>query len=163
GNHDAWHADFLAEFMGAEIVPGPQTRTLFGRRFHFAHGDGLGRGDVGYKILKKTLRNRAVVTLFRTLHPDFGWTLGDSVSETRRNARKMEYVNSLPDDHPLVEYSRTLFQRDPDLHAAVYGHLHCLKRLTLENRTIFVLGDWIKYFSFLKICEHGEELCQYAD
>jgi UDP-2,3-diacylglucosamine hydrolase len=162
GNHDAWYRDFLVEFLGAEIVPEPQVRTLFQRRYLLAHGDGLGKGDYGYKFLKSVLRSRWFYRFFRAIHPDYALAAADAVSETRRNAAEMENVNFLAPNHPLIRYADSRFDTDPDLHAVVFGHLHCLKRMERRNKTLFFLGDWIKYFSFLKITEQGETLCQYT-
>ncbi len=162
GNHDAWYRDFFPKYLGAELVPGPQIRTFFNRRYYLAHGDGLGKGDKGYKLLKAVLRNRWFTSFFRIVHPDFALAAADFVSETRRNAANMENVNYLKENHPLIEYSRTIFKQDPDLHAAVYGHLHCLKRLEVAKKTVFFIGDWIKYFSYLKIDNEGEKLCQFT-
>jgi hypothetical protein len=41
------------------VTDGPVSLEIQGRRLFVAHGDGLGSGDTGYKILKKILRNRA--------------------------------------------------------------------------------------------------------
>ena len=161
GNHDSWYRCFFPKYMGAEIVAEPQIRSLFNRRYFLAHGDGLGKGDVGYKFLKSVLRNAGFESLFRKVHPDFSLPTADFVSETRRNALKMEGVNFLAENHRLIEYSQKLFGLDPDVHAAVFGHLHCLKRLSVEDKTVFFMGDWIKYFSYLKITEEGEDLCQF--
>jgi UDP-2,3-diacylglucosamine hydrolase len=63
GNHDAWGGAFLSEEIGIELADGPVELELGGRRALVAHGDGLGPGDLGYKLLKRMLRSRPAPSL----------------------------------------------------------------------------------------------------
>jgi UDP-2,3-diacylglucosamine hydrolase len=62
GNHDLWMWDYLEKELGAKIYREPSdlkintaTKSFL---LHIGHGDGLGPGDTGYKILKKVFTNR---------------------------------------------------------------------------------------------------------
>jgi UDP-2,3-diacylglucosamine hydrolase len=61
GNHDLWMWDYLERELGATIYrePADLSVTAPDRQFqlHIGHGDGLGPGDTGYKILKKVFTN----------------------------------------------------------------------------------------------------------
>ena len=72
GNHDAWGGRFLREEVGVAFHPDQWRTELGGRRALVAHGDGVGRGDVGYRMLKAVLRNPVMVAGFRALHPELG-------------------------------------------------------------------------------------------
>src|SRR3712207_4283753 len=61
GNHDWWTGSFLRDEVGVEVLDGPVERTLGGRRVLVAHGDGVGRGDLGYRVLKRFMRNPLIV------------------------------------------------------------------------------------------------------
>ena len=50
----------------------PELMAFEGKKFYLAHGDGLGPGDRGYKLMKKVFSNHFNQWLFRWLHPDIG-------------------------------------------------------------------------------------------
>ncbi len=58
GNHDWWGGKFLTDDIGLTFQKGPVVRNLAGLRTFIAHGDGLGRGDLPYRILKAGLQSR---------------------------------------------------------------------------------------------------------
>jgi UDP-2,3-diacylglucosamine hydrolase len=62
GNHDWWGGDFLTGEIGVEFLREPTRLELQGRQILLAHGDGLGSGDLGYRILKSILRGAATPT-----------------------------------------------------------------------------------------------------
>src|SRR5262245_38654941 len=72
GNHDFWLGGFLSNELGIHTREGPVTVEKQGRRAWIHHGDGLIGGDLGYRMLKKILRNRVNIRLYRWLHPDLG-------------------------------------------------------------------------------------------
>src|SRR5690606_4205530 len=80
GNHDAWGGRFLREEVGVAFHNGPFRMTLGGRPALIAHGDGLGRGDLKYRILKAVLRSRVTVAGFRAIHPEIGLRIARAVS-----------------------------------------------------------------------------------
>ena len=56
GNHDMWAFDYLKEEVGIkEIYRQPIEISIKNKKFYLGHGDGLGPGDSGYKILKSSL------------------------------------------------------------------------------------------------------------
>src|SRR3954466_6103402 len=64
GNHDAWAGSFLRDEVGIRVVEGPLEMDLGGRRALVAHGDGVGSGDVKYRMLKAVIRSRASIRAF---------------------------------------------------------------------------------------------------
>src|SRR5690606_36970655 len=72
GNHDAWGGAFLRDEVGVSFHPDTLVTELGGRRTLVAHGDGLGRGDHKYRVLKAVIRSRPAILGFRLLHPEIG-------------------------------------------------------------------------------------------
>ncbi len=57
GNHDWWCGEHLRESSGMKIIRDTiHTETIQGHRCLMAHGDGLGRGDTGYRLIRPVLR-----------------------------------------------------------------------------------------------------------
>ena len=75
GNHDAWGGKFLREQVGIALHDGVIRMTYAGKTALVAHGDGLGKGDVKYRMLKRVLRSKPAVWGFRILHPEIRWLL----------------------------------------------------------------------------------------
>ena len=57
GNHDVWAFDYLKKEVGIQLHRNPQVRIYNDKSFYLAHGDGLGPGDHGYKLLKKVFNS----------------------------------------------------------------------------------------------------------
>ena len=73
GNHDFWVSEHFSRATGASIHYGDYLeRNINGRNVLLAHGDGLGPGDTGYKIMKPVLRSGLSKFLFSLIHPDIG-------------------------------------------------------------------------------------------
>ncbi|MEE9462816.1 MAG: UDP-2,3-diacylglucosamine diphosphatase, partial [Bacteroidales bacterium] len=71
GNHDVWVFDYLPREVGVNVYRDPITREYGGMKFLIAHGDGLGPGQMGYKILKGMFTSKIMQWMFARLHPNF--------------------------------------------------------------------------------------------
>jgi UDP-2,3-diacylglucosamine hydrolase len=146
GNHDFWAVPFFRDEVGLEVVDGILTRVIQGRRFWIAHGDGLGSGDHGYKLLKRVLRNRVATALYGLVHPDLGIRLATLTSHASRTYQ-----------HPpvgLVERIRREVA-DPAFAAGhdvvVLGHLHVPTLWEENGKALVILGDWVENCTYLRV------------
>ncbi len=152
GNHDLWMFHYLEKEIGAKIYREP---TLFqfhtiekSFRVYMGHGDGLGPGDVGYKILKQVFVHPVAQFLFKILHPDLGVRLAHAWSNTRKSSTiKSGEVPFDPATDFILAYVRERFQLDAQQSLAcdayVFGHRHHPIEFSLDGHsTYFNLGDW---------------------
>jgi len=143
GNHDFWAGDYLRDEIGMQVADGPRTFAIQGRRIFVAHGDGLGRGDLGYKIMKGILRNRACIALYRSIHPDIGIPFAYRFSAVSRHFTEPREI-IIP---KLVRgIARPRFARGEDL--VVIGHVHEPAHLRMAEGDFVILGDWILNFTY---------------
>ena len=50
GNHDLWMRDYLSKELNVDINYIPVQRTIDGKRFYIAHGDGLGQATMASSL-----------------------------------------------------------------------------------------------------------------
>ena len=149
GNHDMWMFRYLEDEMNIPIYRKPITRQIHDKTFFIGHGDGLGPGDTGYKIIKKVFANPVCQWLFHRLHPNFGIGLANYWSGRSRESNHDESQFLGTDKEWLLQYAN----RKVDEVAAdffVFGHRHLPIDYTLKNGTsrYINLGDWMNYNSY---------------
>lgn len=145
GNHDFWAGTYLGEEIGLTVAQEPQSFLIQGRSVFVAHGDGLGRGDNGYKALKAVLRNRLCIAFYRSIHPDLGIPFAYRFSTWSRG-------HTQPRDVLLPKLVRDIAR--PRLaaghDAVVMGHVHEPAHFVMEGgKEFLVIGDWIENFTYL--------------
>lgn len=142
GNHDLWLKDYLQQEIGAIIHH--QKIEIQNNKKHFlvAHGDGLGPGDLKYKILKKIFTNPICQWLFRWLHPDIGIKIAQLWSRHSFTDPSVEVFHG-EDKEWLIQYcKRKLTEKHFDYF--IMGHRHLPMEITLQNNSKYInLGDWI--------------------
>jgi UDP-2,3-diacylglucosamine hydrolase len=149
GNHDFWIGDYLRRELGVAYTDQPLSLALQGRKIFVAHGDGLGPGDHGYKLLKRVLRNRAAQFLFRWIHPDVGIPIASATSHTSRHHAPRPKRTEAEMRSLLAE---PRYREGFD--AVLLAHFHRAIHDRTEGRDFLVLGDWIERRTVAKL-ENG--------
>jgi len=168
GNHDFWAFDYLNEEAGVTIHDDFQEIDLKGHRFYLAHGDGLGPGDNGYKLLKKVFLSKFNQFLFRWLHPDLGTKMGLYFSRGSRISNMIKQDKNddffAIDQEKLLVYSREMSTKKPDIEYFVFGHRHVPTNLKVsEKATCIILGDWVTHFTYGKFDGTTFELLKFDE
>jgi UDP-2,3-diacylglucosamine hydrolase len=146
GNHDAWAGPFLRDELGARTYDDPAIVEVAGRRLALMHGDGLARGDRGYKLLKKILRNPLAIAAYRAIHPDLGIPFAHAVSHLSRSSRDESRVDR---EWLFRQLALPRFAEGAD--GAITGHYHHPTHFRRDGRDFLILGDWIDNFTFASL------------
>jgi len=144
GNHDMWVGNYLTDECGMIIHESPFTTTFNGRRFHLAHGEGLGSKNTGYKILLWIFRNKPLRVLYSSMHPLIGMSIGHKWSMNSRLGKgiKLDFLGEEKED--LIRYSKTVLKNDANFDYFIFGHRHLPYEYTLkEGAKVIFLGDWV--------------------
>lgn len=153
GNHDAWGGSFLEQDVGIRVIRGPVRMTLAGRATLIAHGDGVGAGDTGYRVLRSVIRNPATVGAFRMIHPDWGAWIADRVSSTEHKAELAD-VSGVSRALPIRTWARERLLEDESLDLVVAGHSHLPEvEEVAPGRFYANSGDWVRHSSYLVLSE----------
>jgi UDP-2,3-diacylglucosamine hydrolase len=138
GNHDFLHRDFFPKELGVKLYSEGEYFTLNDKKFYIAHGDGLIANDLGYKILKKVLRNDAAQWLYSKIHPDLGIRIASGSS---KSSRKYTAQKNYGDQNGLFEVSKKYIDAGCDY--VLFGHSH-KKDLLPYNKGFYInLGSWL--------------------
>jgi UDP-2,3-diacylglucosamine hydrolase len=154
GNHDWWGGRYLRDEVGLEFLQDPVVRTYGGLRTFLAHGDGLGRGDLGYRALRLLLRGRITRFAFSLLTP----ALGDGIAR-RVSVTEHRWGEPTSDDKAraaaLAAWAEGKLAEEPALDLVVLGHTHVpLLRQVGTGRWYLNAGDWV-YHSTYAVLEAG--------
>ncbi len=153
GNHDWWGGRYLTDEIGLVLHRGPIRIRLGGHECLIAHGDGLGSGDLGYRVLKRVLRSRSAVRAVRFLHPDLvSWT-ARRVSRTGVHASKSGVAHSR--GAALERWARERLVEDETLDAVILGHCHLPAEVEIAPGRFYLnAGDWLSHATYL-VLEEG--------
>ena len=157
GNHDYWNFGqfeslFLKSFYKEDLLIDD-----FGLKILVTHGDGLLKSDVGYRALKKVLRNRVFIFFFKLLGEKIGYKIGKKVSHTSQGYNHFDdNVDEIMYD--IGEYSEQKWREGVDV--VLVGHYHQKEIIEKDSKLLIFLGDWLKHYSITKF--DGEEWTQFS-
>ena len=163
GNHDMWMFDYFEKEFGAIIYRKPIQASFFGQQYFIAHGDGMGPGDTGYKIIKKIFRSQLCQWLFARLHPNFGVGLANFLSgRSRESQAPPTFLGG--EGEWLIQYcERKIKELNPVPDYLIFGHRHLPIDWKLSNNTstYLNLGDWMRHFTYARLDTMGIQLKKY--
>lgn len=144
GNHDMWIFDYLPSECGVTLHKAPVLREWNGKKFMIGHGDGLGPGDYGYKVIKKIFASRVCQWLFARLHPNFGIWLARSLSGYSRSTTGHKDQIYLGAEHEwLITYCKAQLANE-HIDYFVFGHRHLpIDHALSANSRYINLGEWM--------------------
>lgn len=146
GNHDLWMFDYFEQELGIPVHRKPIQATHGGKRFFIGHGDGLGPGDRGFKLMKKVFTAPLNQWLFKWLHPDLGAKLAHFFSKKSRQATSPAEKKWLGDrDEWLLQYCERKISRGTEADYFIFGHRHLpIDWLLSDGKTRYInLGEWM--------------------
>ena len=149
GNHDMWMSGYFEKELNIPVFFESQIYTFNDKKIFVGHGDGLGPGDHGYKLMKKIFRNPLCRFLFGLLPPYFGISLANFFSKRSRIMTGANDEQFLGEENEwLVIYARQKLMKE-HFDFFVFGHRHLPIEFQLNPTSRYInLGDWIKYSSY---------------
>ena len=140
GNHDFCLGRYFDDELGVKTIYGMHERVIDGRTFLIAHGDGLGKGDLGYKLFARMVRNRFNLSLLE-FHPDLAISLMKSLSRLSRDHKKVDRVF---ETDRLLNFAESLAaENEFDYLVCGHNHVQGITELSVSPRRYVNLGSWI--------------------
>jgi UDP-2,3-diacylglucosamine hydrolase len=160
GNHDFHLGTFFRHELGIATKYGLNGFEHAGRKFLFAHGDGLGDGDLGYKLFARFIRNRFSLGLLTFFHADLGVGLMKKLSYLSRHHKPADIPR---ESNRLLNFAESI-AAEREFDYFVCGHNHAQGEYLLGNGAsrYINLGTWIDgrypYGVFMHDAFHLKEL-----
>ena len=150
GNHDMWIFDYLPKELGIQLYREPIEREYNGKQFLIGHGDGLGPGDIQYKMLKTVFSSRICQWAFARIHPNLGIAIANAWSKSsRKSSIGYNEVFHGEDKELLVLYCKEYLQKNPNIDYFVFGHRHLPLHMKIGEKSTYInLGEWIKHNTY---------------
>ena len=146
GNHDYWFESFFPGELGVKVHLEHVEAEFNGKSFLITHADGILKQERGYRFMKKILRNRFIITMFRMIHPDLAFRIAKFFSARSRHLT-LRNPDLVEDGlRELLEYGEKKINEGYQY--VVTGHFHLPTEHQYEQGKIINLGDWIRYFTF---------------
>jgi UDP-2,3-diacylglucosamine hydrolase len=142
GNHDMWMFDYFPSELNIHIYRKPLKLEINGIKLLVGHGDGLGPGDLKYKILKKIFSNKFCQWAFARLHPNFGIGLAKYWSGKSRISN--DKINEFDEESDfLVSYCKKHAEKE-HIDYYIFGHRHMPLEIKINESSIYInLGEWV--------------------
>lgn len=157
GNHDFALGKFLSDNLGITIHSNFFEGIIQDKKIYIYHGDGLIKKDVGYRILKKVLRNPLNQRLYKLLHPNIGVPLGVFFSGSSR-----KYLRKVISEERLSAYhscARKVIDKGYDI--VIFGHTHHAELLTNGTTAYCNTGSWLINYNYATLQDGSLRLWRY--
>jgi len=148
GNHDLWMRDYFTKEFNAEIYSQPIVKSYNGKTFYLAHGDGLGPGDIAYKMIKRIFSGRFNRFLFNWIHPDIGALMAHYFSDSSRKKHLFNSDKFVIENEAMAIHSLKILEKQ-HIDYFIFGHRHVpvFHQLTPDS-TFVLLGDMFVNYSY---------------
>jgi UDP-2,3-diacylglucosamine hydrolase len=152
-----WMRDYFQQELNIPVYFAPVEFEFNSKQFLVGHGDGLGPGDYGYKMIKKIFRNPFCRWLFGILPPYIGMGLADFLSRRSRAVTGSSNERFYGEEGEwLISYSKERLEKKY-YDYLIFGHRHLPIDFSLKGGSRYInLGDWIRYYTYAVF--DGQEL-----
>ena len=160
GNHDYWEFGFLSEQTGIIFHSGDFEFSIDGQKILLTHGDGLLSYDNGYRLMKKIIRHRWCIALFRMLHADWGCALAKYVSNTSNRHNHLD-DSTHRIQNEIMNFAKQRWTENYDI--ILVGHYHQTGIQNEGDKKLIWLGDWLQHFTVTKYDKTGWSQTSWSD
>lgn len=149
GNHDIWMFDYFPRELNIPVYKDPIVLEVNQHKILIGHGDGLGPGDRGYKLLKKyVFTNPLCIWLFARLHPNLGIGLAHRWSRSSRITNMKREEKFFGENEFLLAYCKAM-EKTTHHDFYIFGHRHLPLDLEAGNNSRYInLGEWVNYNTY---------------
>ena len=145
GNHDFWDFGYLKKNADIKfhkenlIIDNNEQKILV------THGDGLLKNDYGYRFMKKIIRSKLFIKLFKIIPHEISFKFANKLSKSSAAYNHHdEYVDMIIRD--VSEYAEKQWDEN-NVDIVLVGHYHQEKIISKNDKKLVFLGDWLGKFT----------------
>ena len=159
GNHDLWAKDYLEKEVGITIHHKSMILKEQSKKIFISHGDGLGKGDIQYKLIKKLFTSKICQWAFARLHPNLALALAHKWSNNSRKKYNTPFVSK--EKEILFGYCLKN-QKIKPVDYYIFGHRHTPIELKVDQQARYInLGDWLTHNTYAVLTKGIIQLKKY--
>ncbi len=155
GNHDLWQEAYLCDQIGITVRHEPVQVVHNNLKLFVAHGDGLTAGQWKMRFMKRILKNRTNIFLYRLIHPDLGIPIARFFSHRSKKKGENKHISE------FEMFAKGKLADGFD--AVILGHTHRPHIENVRGGYYVNLGDWVKSFTYLELAGRKFSLKSFHD
>ena len=159
GNHDYWDFGYFKKKFQAKVYRGNLEFSINNKSILVTHGDGLLSGDSGYRFMRKIIRSKISISLFKLLGGNIGCLLAKKISQTSKKYNHSERHNKKNNVKNIIirnEINNYIKDHWLDTNDVVLvGHYHQTGIDNINDKKIIYLGDWLNYYTVTYLNNQG--------
>jgi len=152
GNHDYWDFGYFQRKFNATVYPGNMEMKNDSAYIQVCHGDGLLKNDSGYRFMKKVIRSRLCIYLFRNFPAKWGCWLAQKISKNSGIYHHHDSKN-ISIRNEMIEYAHT--QWGKGFTTVLLGHYHQTGIVKENDNLLIFMGDWLRHFTVTRFDADG--------
>ncbi len=145
GNHDFWDFGYLSNKTGLIFHKNDLKFSYDNKNILITHGDGLLKRDFGYRFMKKIIRHKLFIDLFKLIPEKISFNFANKMSKSSSEYNHNDkYASEIKRD--MLEYSKNKWEEEK-IDIVMIGHYHQQEIIKENNNQLIFLGDWLQKFT----------------
>ena len=145
-------SDLQYKDLGASYLILNQEFELNHKKILITHGDGILKSDYGYRFMRKIIRSKLFIFLYKLLPAKLTCSLAKKISKSSSDYNHHDkYVNTIK--HDTLEYAQKKWEHNYNI--VCIGHYHQTGIKNINNNKLIYLGDWLSKYTVTVIDENS--------
>ena len=158
GNHDYWDFGYFKKKFNGTVYSENLNFINNDSKIQVCHGDGLLKNDIGYRLMKKIIRSKLCIFLFKNIPPNWGYAIAKKISKTSGHYHHHDKKSQLIKNE-MMDYAKNQWLKGYT--TVLIGHYHQTEIETSKEKLLIFMGDWLKHFTVTSLDENGWQQKKY--
>ena len=152
GNHDYWDFGYLNKKANIHTYKNDFVFNINNKKILITHGDGILKSDYGYRFMRKIIRSKLFIFLYKLLPAKITCSFAKKLSKSSADYNHHDkYLKLILKD--TLEYAKTQWTNNYDI--VCIGHYHQTGITDLNGKKLIYLGDWLSKYTVTVIDQNS--------
>jgi len=150
GNHDYWDFGYLSKTIDLVFHKNDLEFNYNNQKILITHGDGLLKNDHGYRFMKRIIRSKLFIRLFKLFPPHISFKLANKLSRSSSHYNHNDqFINTIMTD--VFNFAKNKWE--DNINIVMVGHYHQQKIINHKKSSLIFLGDWLGKYTVTTLNE----------